>query len=275
MKTSNDKKSKKKKSMATILDLPRQKSSSIRGKKVLDRVQAIRSLMERNDPKVTEFLIKAISDRSPTVRAEAVGYLANLSKDDAYPYLIRCLNDSSGGVRQAAVRELGQVLVGQKYPPELRETLFDADELVRIEACETFQNIRDSSVLPDLFFLLKDPSPLVRRYSANAIGIIGTIDDIARLNEDLANEKSESALVGYYTALIHLGQVNVLEKLVDLLYSLDYKVRCATAHALSTIADEQIASYLISVLNQALEKEITRAAQSSIQSSLDEIKALL
>ena len=242
--------------------------------KVSDRVVALESLTKIGDPQVVNKVIHALSDRSPTVRAAAVECLNVLGTKEAIAPLISKLEDSDSEVRMMAATGLGDLLQGKSSPPELIGRLQDPDELVRIEAAESLGVIGDKKALPDLWKALTDSSSLVRSYIAGAIGELGSRKDIARLEEHLRDENSDTSRVGYYQALYKLGKRDALDQLMRMLSSsVDYRVRCAVAKILcDTVDDKNSALSIYAALNEALKREPTTAARSSIRSSMRNIK---
>src|SRR5262249_2147984 len=101
--------------------------------------------------------------------------------DGAIAPLIARLQDSNREVRMRVVASLGDLMVGKRVPPALFAALKDADELVRIEACESLGAIGDKRGLPLLWESIHDRSSLVMSYAAGAIGELGAERDIHRL----------------------------------------------------------------------------------------------
>ena len=225
-------------------------------------------------PSVVNEVIRALSDRSPTVRGAAVECLSGLGAKEAIAPLISKLEDSDSEVRMMAASGLGDLLQGKSSPPELVRRLQDPNELVRIEAAESLGVIGDKKALPDLWKALTDSSSLVRSYVAGAIGELGSRKDIARLEEHLRDENSDTSRVGYYQALYKLGKRDALDQLLRMLsHSNDYRVRCAVAKILcDSVDDKNSALNIYTALREALRLEPTTAAKSSIRSSIREIK---
>lgn len=233
------------------------------------RISALESLANINHPSVFDAMVKALSDRNPTVRVTAVEGLSALKNKEGIAHLLDRLADSNSEVRMRAAEGLGVLLRGETSPRSLVKLLQDTDELVRIAATEALEAIGDRQALSALRKAIHDPSPLVRSYIAEAIGKLGSARDIGKLVKELKKETSETAKVGFYQALYLLGQHNVLQDLLMLLQSSDYRVRCATANTLSVIyADESDASLVLRALRKALRQEPTVAARSSIRSTL-------
>jgi len=242
-------------------------------KKVLDRVKALESLARVDDPRVIHAVIKALSDKSPTMRSVAAELLGTMGKKEAITPLTKTLDDSNKEVRMMAARSLGTLLRGKSIPLALINHLKDSDELVRIEVCESLGAIGNRKALSPLWETIHDRSPLVRSYAAGAIGELGKKKDITRLEAELQKERSDTSRVGFYQALYNLGKTDAIVELFTLLQSPDYRVRCATAKVLSSVvADESNASIILRVLRKALQQEPTVAAKDSIKSSISIVR---
>lgn len=239
---------------------------------VLARVTALEALTKIEHPSVFEAMIKALSDKNPTVRVTAAESLGTLNYNEAVNPLINKLSDSNGEVRMRAAESLGLLLGGRSSPRPLIKSLRDTDKLVRIAAAEALAKVGDGKALPALGKAMHDRSPLVRSYVAEAIGKLGGKRDIAELQKHLKDETSQRARVGSYYALYLLGQRGILQELLKLLQSSDYKVRAATANALSEIpASESESKQILRSLRRALKQEPTVGARSSIRSSLHDV----
>ena len=262
----------KKKPQAEIIAL-NQPLEELKHKKVAERVEALESLAKIDDPTIVKEVIKALSDRSPTVRGTAVEWLGALGTREAITPLIMKLEDPDSEVRMMATASLGDLLVGKKTPQELVRKLQDSAELVRIEAAESLGAIGDKSTLPELWSGLEDKSPLVRSYMAGAIGELGSTKDIPELEERLRKEKSDTSKVGYYQALYKLGKRDVVDQMLHMLSdSKNYRVRCAVSKILVDTVDNKNSALIIQrALQKALRLEPTNAAKSSIRSSIRNI----
>jgi len=237
---------------------------------VSDRVRALERLAKTGDPGAVKNLLRALQDKSPTVRATAVEYLGDLDAKEAIAPLITALSDRDSEVRWSATSSLGTLLIGSRSPRRLIQMLEDPNVLVRIEAAEAMGAIGDRKTLPALRRAMNDHSPLVRSYVAAAIGAFGRQKNIPELEQRLKNEKSDTAKVGIYQALYQLGKHDKLKPLISLLLeSSDYRVRIATAKILSQVVlDKSNAATILEALRRALKQEQTIAGRSAIRSSL-------
>lgn len=237
---------------------------------VPDRVRALERLAETADPGAVKNLLRALQDKSPSVRATAVDYLGDLKVKEAIAPLITALSDRDSEVRWSATSSLGTLLIGRRSPRQLIRMLEDPNTLVRIEAAESLGAIGDRKALPALWRGMNDRSPLVRSYVAAAIGAFGRKKDITELEHRSTHEKSDAAKVGMYQALYELGRQDILISLISLLLeSSDYRVRIGTAKTLSQIVlDRSNAATILDALRRALKQEQTIAGRSALRSSL-------
>ena len=172
-------------------------------------------------------------------------------------------------VRMRAVERLGVLLTENSAPRELIGMLEDNDDLVRVAAAETLGRIGDREALPDLWKAINDSSSLVRSYVAQAIGMLGDAADAEKLVKRLKHERDTHSKMGIYEALYRLGDDRYLLKLIALLKSRDYRIRCAVANALPTLLDDRsLAQFILSILRGVMSKEPTIAAKSSMSSAI-------
>lgn len=241
-------------------------------KTVAERVKELEELEELEEPKSFELrsgLNKALKDKSPTVRGFAVEIIGEKKFDEMLANVLSMLKDSDSEVRTIAVESIGKLANGDFPIRTLSNYLNDKSELVRVSVAEVLAEIGDTTVLDELKKALNDKSPLVRRYVAEAIGSIGQQKSVKVLQDYLLTEDDESAKLGFYVGLYKLNKKDFLQKLINLLESANYRIRCASANSLSTLnlSSSEI-SQVINALKQALDKEKTVAARSSIESTL-------
>src|SRR6201989_3134696 len=92
---------------------------------VSDRVKAMERLSQNGDPNVVKELLKALHDKSPTVRAAAAEFLGDLNAKAAITSLIKTLSDRDSEVRMSATSSLGTILRGSRSPRQLIRMLED------------------------------------------------------------------------------------------------------------------------------------------------------
>ena len=177
------------------------------------------------------------------------------------------MTDRSPEVRMRAIEALGRLTRGRH--PALERALGDRDELVRVQAAESIDRGVDRRTVSALRNALDDGSPLVRGYAAAALGRVGSRLDRTRLRAQLRSETSDAARLGLLEGLWLLGDRTVLESVVRLLNSRDYRVRCATARALGwTFNNARSRLRFVDALRDRLSRERTRAARRALADAL-------
>lgn len=211
--------------------------------------------------------LSQLSSKSAFVRAQAAERIGLAGDRGGIPYLEQRLADRSPEVRMRAVEALGKLTRGRH--DALKSALRDTDELVRVQAAESIGPGADHPTASALRTALGDTSALVRSYVAAALGRIGAGGDRRRLRACLRGESSDTARLGLLEGLWLLGDQTVLEAVIALLNSRDYRVRCATARALGgTFNDAHVRDEIIAALRDRLPRERTNAARQALQDSL-------
>jgi HEAT repeat protein len=201
--------------------------------------------------------------------------LGLLNRTEGLVPLLRAVSDRNAEVRMRATESIGALLRGSNLPAEaIVKRLQDQDELVRVAAAETLAEIGDRSAIGSLRNAMADRSPLVRSYVAIAIGTLGDKSDVKLLQRHLNAERSERAQVGLLSALYQLGLPRALNRLIRLLESSDYQVRCAVANSLDSLELRAVdVGVITSSLSRSLKLETTPAARSSIGSAIKSLTA--
>lgn len=133
------------------------------------------------------------------------------------------------------------------------------------------RDINYKKAIPYLCETLSDTDELVRGYAAETLGEIGDESLIPILEAKLEDEKRNSARLRMYIGLYRLGKKHYFLQILNMLKSKSYRVRCAAANSLVTLADRENISEVIKSLQRALSKEKTIAARSSIECALEEL----
>ena len=153
----------------------------------------------------------------------------------------------------------------------VRKRIRDRNELVRVTAIEVAGDHGLKSVQPEIIQRLKsDRSWLVRRAAAVALGDLSAVE-ARKILVDRIHLAGEAERVGLYYALVKLGVRKYLVPFSRGLSNESYLIRCATANLIPGIADTGNKRRWIRLLNDALGKEETVAARSSLESTLKEL----
>ena len=116
-----------------------------------------------------EFLVKALEDKDPEVRQEAVDRLAESKDENAIMYLTKVLlNDKDEDVRESAADALGGLGDERAIDP-LTKALRDKDAGVRESAVDALGNIGGDGAIRPLTEALRDEDEDVREAAAEAL----------------------------------------------------------------------------------------------------------
>jgi HEAT repeat protein len=219
-------------------------------------------------------LSRALYAEAPDERAEALRWLSKSSIGGLTPRVIELLADRHSEVRYEAAHALGRILAGSgQAPAALLRAIGDRDELVRIAASEAAGDIGDKRAVSQLRRRLNDRSPLVRSWAASALGWLDAREAYDALTRASRRERSSTARVGVYEALFRMGDQASLQRLLALLRSRQYRVRCAVANTVAELPlDSGSKNEVRRALREALAAEQTVAATSSLESALRRLR---
>lgn len=187
-------------------------------------------------------------DKESIIRADAAEILVNSGSPEAEKILIRLLQDKNG--------------------------------LVRTCACESLYYSNSLEVVNLLVDILnKDKTELVRGYAAISIAniLINTnkVDGkyINFFESMLKKEKLKWVKINIFQALYTLGKSEYLYKILDELKNKHYIKRALVSNLVVDDVTDDNRELIVSALKEALKKEETIAAKSSIESALKDICA--
>jgi hypothetical protein len=153
-----------------------------------------------------------------------------------------------------------------------RKGIRDRNELVRVTAIEIAGGHGLKSMQAEIIRCLKsDRSWLVRSKAAVALGEMHALE-ARKILEDGLRRAGEEERLGFYYALVKLGARKYLDALLQALTHDFYRVRCATANLIPGVANKRNKRMLLRLLTEALEREETVAARSSLESALKELR---
>lgn len=243
-------------------------------KRVIERVKELEAAKREEKANLMVILKKALTDKSPSVRGLAAEIIGEREIAEMLPSLFLALTDPSAEVRMFAVESIGRLPLNKASINALTKMLWDRDELVRTTAVDALRSVRRPDLFASLTKALDDRSPIVRSSAAAAIGDIGLAKGFRVLSSRLSSEKDEHAQIGLLLGLIKLGHEEYLEQLLDFLRSGNYRIRCATANSILELTDSiKNKPLVLKKLREALKKERTVAARSSISNALNALKS--
>ncbi len=144
----------------------------LKSEDVEERLDAIRTLGQMDDPKATEALVAAASDLDTRVRIKAIDALGHVQAKDATPLLVQQLfmRDTDLGTKRRILASLGKIGDRRATGPIMDFLSRDIDPAVRGNAIFALGDIGDPAALPSLEALAKDgQDPLLRSLAAEAV----------------------------------------------------------------------------------------------------------
>lgn len=201
---------------------------------VVDRTKAVMSLPMGEKAAIGETVREYLADRSPRVRSAALDVIKDENLRELEPQVVLSLSDRSSSVRYSAVECLGSFHEEESVAATwLYPLLDDPSSLVRIATLESLDQIGDKKALPLIAPKLHDEDALVRAYAAGAIAQLDGKKYASEIERALETETDDNARVGFADALFLMGDQKQFSELLKLLSSSDYRVRSASANALS------------------------------------------
>lgn len=174
-------------------------------------------------------------------------------------------------VRMEALEALSNCAFESDLESLVRKAIHDRNELVRVTAIEIAGDHELKSVQAEIIRRLKsDRSWLVRSRAAVALGEMHA-SDARKILADRLRTAGEEERFGFYYTLVKLGSRKYLDALLQGLTHDFYRIRCATASLIPGIVDKRNKRSLIRLLREALDREETVAARSSLKSALKEL----
>lgn len=221
---------------------------------VVDRTRAVMSLPMGDKAAIVEAVRGYLADRSPRVRSAALDVVRDENLRELDQQVVMSLSDRSSSVRYSAVECLGSLHEEESSAASwLYPLLDDPSFLVRIATLESLDQIGDKNALPLIATKLRDDNALVRAYAAGAIAQLGGKKYVTEIECALETETDDNARVGFADALFLMGDKEQFSELLKLLSSSDYRVRSASANALSAaeLTPAQVQSALEAVSHAA------------------------
>lgn len=244
---------------------------------VVDRTKAVMSLPMGDKSAIVEAIVGYLADRSPRVRSAALDVIRDESLRDLDPQVKRALTDTSSSVRYSAVECLGSLHEEEAIAASwLYPLLDDPSFLVRVATLESLDQIGDEAALPMIAAKLHDENALVRAYAAGAIAQLDGKKYVLEIQRALEAEADDNARVGFADALFLMGDQKQFSELLRLLSSSDYRVRSASANALSAaeLTPAQVRSALEAV-SHAGQNSLFRADRSTMERVEQELREQL
>jgi HEAT repeat protein len=155
------------------------------------RSSASEAISIMKDRRVTESLMKLLTDGDPFIRQTAANGLGNISDHQAVPPLILMLEDEHPPVRSGAADALGKIGDGLAVGPLLK-MLKDQNSQVRSSAARALGEIGNTRAIDELILLLPDPAS--GNEAAWALGQIGDPRALDALSRMAGNKEAAQAI---------------------------------------------------------------------------------
>lgn len=244
---------------------------------VVDRTKAVMSLPMGEKAAIAEAVRGYLADRSPRVRSAALDVIKDENLRELEPQVVLSLSDRSSSVRYSAIECLGSFHEEESVAATwLYALLDDPSFLVRIATLESLDQIGDKNALPLIAPRLHDEEALVRAYAAGAIAQLDGKKYASEIERALETETDDNARVGFADALFLMGDQKQFPELLKLLSSSDYRVRSASANALSAaeLTPVQVRSALEAV-SHAARNALFKADRSTMERVEKELREQL
>ncbi len=194
---------------------------------------------------------------------------------EAIPRLLELSHDQDWEVRERAIEKIGFYTIDyclDELKDRIRLGISDMNAIVRSTCLDILGEWEDSTSLEKMIeHLNNDESQIVRTSAAIAIGYIGDYSK-TRYLENRLDKVNDEEKVSLYFALFLLGDDHFLENILESLSNEYYRTRCVSANLLVLCATDKNKSQILEQLRNALDKENTAAASSSLTNAIYEIE---
>jgi len=241
---------------------------------VSQRIDALAALDPSGGHDCAPQILKALKDRSPSIRTNAVELIKLHSIISLLPQVEDRLEDSRWLVRTEAAVCIGEILEPSGKPHSgLRKLLKDPNWVVRIDAMESLAMLEDLGAMTQIAKLLKDENGIVRSYAATILSEKCGHTYKPQISKLLQTENDPHGRLGFLAALFSMGDRHLLPQLLDFLQSEVYQVRCAVIHNLEDLPlNEAERSTIVKAFLKLRRKEPTIAVKSTITTALKTLR---
>ena len=239
---------------------------SLRDSNESKKLNILRMLLQFEDKRIEQILLRLLKDDSPQVRLEVAKQLLWCCSNEAMPHLIEALNDKYSAVRAQSAKVLGK-LKNRAAVDRLINTLNDHDRTVREAAAVALGELHDERAIDPLIEAMNDNNQKVRRA---VLMSLKQYDDprIADVLLGVLHDSSEPLIL---RGAAITPDERAIETLILFLEEPDKNIPVYAANALGMIRDKRAVEPLIKIFQSEADgfmkvrggTESTRAADVS------------
>jgi HEAT repeat protein len=218
----------------------------------------------QHEKKVFSLLVDKLSDRDSGVRSEAANSLGEIGRPDSISPLLDTFQNGDVQLKHSSLQALGKIESEESLPLLVR-TLKDKEDVLKVASSKSLRllstspQIGKSIPIPELFPLMKDKNPILKRSIALILGNVGDSSCIPCLLESL-NDGSVQVRLAVISALGSLGDWRGVSPLIRLLKDPKEGIRLGAAWALGEIKNRKALEPLRICLKDVSEKVRENAA---------------
>jgi HEAT repeat protein len=231
------------------------------------RIERLREIPADDLATLKVAIRKALSDRSPMVRSEAVDQARKHDFAEFEPQALALLSEKNQFVLYSAIQYLGSRHESERISATwLYPLLAHQKSLVRIETIESLGQIEDRKSLPLIAKRLEDEDELVRAYAAMILADSGFRKYREQVERAAAKETTGNIQAHFARALYEFGDLSQFHRLIEFLSADHHLTRCAAANSLNGILldREQLQQAIAAVANARIDY-LFRADQTTME----------
>jgi HEAT repeat protein len=210
-------------------------------------------------------------EKSKKVGRQQTIHLERAKSVDCIRILKRMISHRNYETRVAALEAMGDCEWELDLEGHVRRAIHDRDELVRVTAVELAGDFTMKGMQLEIVRLMEsDDSCLVRSAAAQALGNMSA-SETQKVLEKQVRRVDDFEKVALYYALVKLGARKYKLSFLNGLRHESHLIRGATANLMRELVGELGKSSVTRLLTEALKRETTVSARSSIENTLKKV----
>jgi len=209
------------------------------------------------ESKAQEELIEQVELTTPVEAVELLGFVKTMG---------------SSFLKSATLQKVAEQNLAYECRYEIMEFLEDPDPIVRVDAVEALEGVKDPYVLLRLVVLaLTDPSWLVRGWSTAALGESGEEKLKPVLGKIVRTDRSAFVCLNGWYALVWLGEDAAYSQVLRFLDHTHYRIRVAACNLiLNLIESKKLKPKEITETLDLIRELIAREKVYSVREAMNE-----